>query len=45
MKTGKAIREDDWRRAHKEMEEVVRRGVGEAKRLWEEARKAIEAGS
>jgi ribosome recycling factor len=45
MKTSKAIREDDWRKAHKEMEEVVRRGAAEAKQLWEDAKKAIEFGS
>jgi ribosome recycling factor len=45
LKTSKALREDDWRKAHGQMEDVVKRGVGEAKRLWEEARKAIEAGA
>jgi ribosome recycling factor len=45
MKGSKALRADDWAKAHKEMEEVVRKGAGEAKRLWEEARKAIEAGA
>lgn len=44
LKTSKALRDDDFRKAHKEMEEVAQKGAREAKRLWDDAKKAIESG-
>jgi ribosome recycling factor len=45
LKTSRALRDDDFRKAHKEMEEVVQKGARAAKRLWDDAKKAIESGS
>lgn len=42
MELKKAVRPDDLKKAHKEMEKVVEKAVGEVKKTVDAARKGME---
>jgi ribosome recycling factor len=45
LKSSKGIRADEFHKAHKDMEEIAQKGAKDAKRVWDDAKKAIGSGS